>query len=99
VGRTTRPAVLLDVSLTGCLLQCDALLDHGAILDLHLRLEPDPFVAKARVVDSWLDGSLSGEGAPAYLAGLEWLGLPVREQTALRRFIAAEQQRRSAGAR
>ena len=89
---------MLDLSLTGCLVRCGAALDQGAILDLDLRLDPDPFAAKVRVTGASLDGSsLAGE-PPRYLAGLAFLGLPAREEARLRRFLQEERRRRSADA-
>lgn len=97
-GRAQRDVVVLDLSLTGCLVRCGAPLDQGAILDLDLRLDPDPFAAKVRVTGASLDGSsLTGE-PPRYLAGLAFMGLPAREEARLRRFLQEERRRRSADA-
>jgi hypothetical protein len=82
---------VLDVSRTGCLLQCEARLDPGAIFDLRLRLGDEDFAAKVRVADASLDGAAQG---PAYLAGLEFLGLPVQQEARLLRFIEAERRKR-----
>ena len=94
-GRHKRPVRVLDLSRTGCLVQCETLLDHGAILDLELVLAPEPLVAKVRVTETYLDGSAPAEEAPRYLAGLEFLGLPAREETRLRRFLDELRRRRS----
>lgn len=94
VGRMSRRVTLLDLSLTGCLVQCDALLDPGAILDLELSLDGEPFLAKVRVADSSLDGATVPQGPKHFLAGLEFLGLPAREETRLRRFLEDERRRR-----
>lgn len=94
VGRLARPVTLLDVSLTGCLVQCTALLDPGTILDLDLSLGGEPFLAKVRVVDSSLDGANLPEEASHFLAGLEFLSLPAREEARLRHFLEEERRRR-----
>jgi hypothetical protein len=82
-----------DLSLTGCLLQCPSGLDGGAIVDLSLDLGPGRLAAKARVVDVSLDGSAL-PAASRYLVGLEFLGLPVREEADLRSFLESESRRR-----
>jgi hypothetical protein len=94
LGRQPRPVKLLDLSASGCLVQCDALLDPGAIFDLELCLEEQPLRAKARVTNSCLDGSAPPAQPPRYLAGLEFLSLAAREQAALRRFLEDERRRR-----
>lgn len=96
VGRSPRDVAVVDLSLTGCLVQCDALLDHGAILDLRVNLGPEPFVAKVRVTEAFLDGAAPAATPPRYLAGLQFLGLPVQEEARLLRFLEEERRRRSA---
>jgi PilZ domain len=93
-GRVPRQVTVVDVSLTGCLVQCGSLLDPGAILDLKLALEPDPLAAKVRVADSYLDGGAAPAESLRYLAGLEFLSLPPREATRLRLFLDEERRRR-----
>jgi hypothetical protein len=98
-GRASHVVTVLDLSATGCLVRCDSLLDTGAILDLQMDLEAgpsEPFAAKVRVADASLDGS-GAEGGHV-LAGLEFLGLPAREDTRLRRFLEQERRRRRADA-
>jgi hypothetical protein len=88
---------VLDLSATGCLVRCDNLLDAGAILDLQVDLEPggaEPFVAKVRVAGSSLDGAVTDGGR--VLAGLEFVGLPARDDVRLRRFLEEERRRRRA---
>jgi hypothetical protein len=93
-SRVPRPVTVVDLSVTGCLVRCDCLLDHGAILDLEVRLGEDPLGTRVRVAESYLDGSRTeGEGG-RYLAGLEFLGLPPREAAQLRRFLDDERRRR-----
>lgn len=91
-GRSPRPVSLVDLSLTGCLVRCDSLLDHGAILDLRTELEGEPFAAKVRVTGASVDGA--AEGDAHCLAGLEFLSLPALESARLRRFVERERQRR-----
>ncbi len=95
-GRSPRPVTVIDLSLGGCLVRCDALLDQGAILDLSMPLEGRALEVKVKVAESFVDGDTLAAGAPQYLAGLEFLGLPGGEQARLRRFLEAEQRRRSA---
>lgn len=92
-GRQPRPIELLDLSPSGCLVRCDALLDAGRILDLELQLD-DPLRAKVRVTNACQDGSVAAGQAARFLAGLEFLGLSAREQAALRRFLEDERRRR-----
>jgi hypothetical protein len=97
-GRTERAVSVIDLSLSGCLVRCASALDHGAILDLHLRLQDEAFGVKVQVTESSLDGA-SGTDEPArYLAGLAFLGLAAREEARLRRFLEDERRRRSADA-
>ena len=93
-GRHPRPVRLLDLSASGCLVRCDALLDTGAILDLELRLSAEPLNAKVRVTNACLDGTVPPDLPPRFLAGLEFLSLSAREQAALRRFLEDERRRR-----
>jgi hypothetical protein len=98
MGRNPRDITVVDLSLTGCLLQCNALLDSGAILDLRLTLGAEPFAAKVRVTEASLDGSAPTAQPPRYLAGLQFLGLPVQEEARLLRFLEKERRKRSAHA-
>ncbi len=93
IGRLAHSVRAVDLSLTGCLVRCDALLVHGAILDLELGIAHEPLAAKVRVAEAFLDGS-SPQGEGGYLAGLEFLGLPPQEASRLRTFLAGEQRRR-----
>jgi hypothetical protein len=95
-GRSPRAARVIDVSLVGCLLRCEADLDAGAVVDLQLELPDGPLRTKARVAQSSLDGQ-SLPGPPRYLAGLEFLGLAAADEPRLRAFLESE-SRRSAGA-
>lgn len=98
-GRAIRGVTLVDLSVTGCLLRCDARLDHGAILDLSLRLDDGPLLAKVRVSETCLDGESAAAGEEKrYLAGLEFLGLPPRDAERLRRLLDEERRKRSADA-
>lgn len=94
VGRVIHPVRLVDLSLVGCLVRCDALLEPGAILDLRLTLQQEPFTAKVRVIDSSLDGSAVAGRAPRAMAGLDFVSLPARDESRLRRFLEDERRRR-----
>jgi hypothetical protein len=96
-GRSARDVTVVDLSLSGCLVQCETLLDHGAILDLRVELAPEPLTAKVEVTEASLDGAASAE-SPRYLAGLRFLALPVKEEARLMRFLDDERRRRSADA-
>ncbi len=98
-GRAAHAVTVVDLSTTGCLVRCEGLLDPGAILDLDIDLEPppaDPFSAKVRVIEASLDGARAVPGSA--LAGLEFLGLPAREDARLRQYIERERRRRRADA-
>jgi hypothetical protein len=95
-GRSPRDVTVVDLSLGGCLVRCDALLDHGAILDLRLPLGDEPMAVKVRVAESFVDGDARGAGKPGFLAGLEFLGPPGGDLARLRRFLDAERRRRNA---
>jgi hypothetical protein len=94
IGRVVHPVRLVDLSLVGCLVRCDALLEPGAILDLTLPLAGEPFAAKVRVIDSSLDGSAVPGRAPRAMAGLDFVSLPARDQSRLRRYLDEERRRR-----
>jgi c-di-GMP-binding flagellar brake protein YcgR len=93
-GRKRRPVAVLDLSRTGCLIQCDNLLDPGAVLDLELPLDEQPFTATVRVTEAYVDGTTAPSEAERYLAGLEFIGLPAREEERLRRFLEEARRRR-----
>ena len=93
-GRLPHAIVVIDLSLTGCLVRCGTLLKSGAILDFEMDLDDGPLSSKVRVADASVDGVASGDAGPVCLAGLEFLGLPPREDARLRRFLDEERKRR-----
>jgi hypothetical protein len=93
-GRLSHQVHAVDLSLTGCLVRCDTLLVHGAILDLELTLPPKPLATKVRVAEAYLDGSRPAGDDGGYLAGLEFLGLAPQEASRLRTFLDGERRRR-----
>ena len=93
-GRRPRAITVIDLSLTGCLVRCETLLVHGAILDLEIALDDGPLPMRVRVVESSVNGAACPEGGPGCLAGLEFVGLPPREDARLRRFLDEEKRRR-----
>jgi hypothetical protein len=93
-GRSPQEARVVDASLVGCLLRCEANLDAGAVVDLQLDLPDGPVRTKARVAQSSVDGH-SLPGPERYLAGLEFLGLAAADEPRLRSFLEAESRRRS----
>jgi len=94
LGREALAATVVDLSLLGCLVRCDRLLDPGSILDLRLEIDGRPFGAKVQVADSSVDGVSLSEPRHRYLAGLEFLSLPADEELRLRSFLDAERRRR-----
>src|SRR4051794_19484692 len=93
-GRRPRAVTVIDLSLSGCLVRCESLLVHGAILDLDIALEDGALPVRVRVVESSMDGEAGPEGGTGCLAGLEFVGLPPREDARLRRFLDEEKRRR-----
>jgi len=93
-GRSPHQARVVDVSLVGCLLRCDADLDAGAVVDLVLELPDGEVRTKARVAQSSVDGA-SLPGPARYLAGLEFLGLAAADEPRLRSFLDTEARRRA----
>jgi hypothetical protein len=96
-GRSIRDVTVVDLSVTGCLVQCGARFDPGAILDVEIALDGDKIGGKVRVRDAFLDGASPAGLAPRYLVGLEFLGLPAQQATRLRLFLLERQRRGSAG--
>jgi hypothetical protein len=94
--RHSTAARVVDLSLAGCLVRCDAAVDAGEVLDLQVELPDGPLRVKARVADASLDGA-APPGTARSLAGLEFLGLAAADEPRLRGFLDAE-SRRSAGA-
>ena len=92
-GRIALPVTIVDLSVTGCLVQCDALLDPGAILGLAMEIGGPAIDARVKVADSYVDGS-APEGVARYLAGVEFLGLMPHAADRLRRFLDEERRRR-----
>ena len=86
-GRRERRALAVDLSASGCLLRADDGLERGAIRDVEIALPEGPFVAKARVTQSSLDGQAASGQAP-YLVGLEFLAVDATAEATLRRFLA-----------
>jgi hypothetical protein len=92
-GRVTHPVTVVDLSLTGCLVECGVLLVHGAILDLDVEIGGPALRGKVKVAESYMDGA-AAEAAPRYLAGLEFLALTPQAADGLRRLLDAERRRR-----
>jgi hypothetical protein len=90
-GRSPRPVTIVDLSASGCLVRCGARLDPGAIFDLGVKLDKHHLTTKVRVTEAYLDGT-TDEGR--YLAGLEFLSLPARDDIMLRQFLDEEGRRR-----
>src|SRR5258708_15454750 len=84
-GRSSRPVTVIDLSLSGCLVQCDALLERGTVLDLSMQIDAAPFAAKVQVAEACVDGESLTAQAPGFLAGLRFLGMPAAAAMRLRR--------------
>jgi hypothetical protein len=95
-GRSAREVKVVDLSLTGCLVQGDAPLDRGVILDLTVNLGKGPLATKVRVSESCVDGTAPADSPPRYLTGLEFLALGAHGGAQLRRFLEEERRRRVA---
>jgi len=93
-GRQTRAVTVVDISQSGCLVQCPAALDLGAILDLEVDLGSEKVLAKVQVAEASLDGDAEAEGPALFLTGLKFLGLLARAEAQLRRFLHDEARRR-----
>jgi len=96
LGRSRRGITVVELSPTGCLAQCSAAPDRGAILDLEIDMEGQAFAAKVRVSQSSVEGGSPPGGPPMYLAGLEFLALTAEAEARLHRFL--DDQRRRKGA-
>ncbi len=95
-GRKPRPVTVVDLSATGCLVKCEGRPEPGSILDVEFRLGDGTFRAKARVADAFVDGASLPTTPPSHLAGLEFLGLPVQEETRLLRYLEQERRKQCA---
>jgi hypothetical protein len=92
-GRVAHPVTVVDLSATGCLVECGTLLDPGAILDLAIEIGGPTLDARVKVAESYVDGAAPAD-APRYLGGLEFLGLVPHAADRLRRFLDEERRRR-----
>jgi hypothetical protein len=92
-GRVTWSVSVVDLSLGGCLVQCPAALDRGSILDVRLTVSGRGLALRGRVSHASLDGPAL-PAALRYLVGLEFLGVPVREERQLRQFLDEALRRR-----
>ena len=94
-GRVSHPVTVVDLSVTGCLVQCGVRLVSGAILDMDIDIDGTeaPWRAKVKVAESYLDGS-AAQAAPRYLAGLGFLALTPQAADRLRRLLDEERRRR-----
>jgi c-di-GMP-binding flagellar brake protein YcgR len=90
-GRTPKEVVLVDLSLTGCLVRSQKPLDPGSIHDLELLLPETGLSAKARVTETSRDGAATD----LYLVGLEFVRLSARDAKSLREFLEVETRRRA----
>jgi hypothetical protein len=93
-GRLRREVRVVDLSLVGCLIRTDAVLDRGTVVDIRIELADGVLPAKTRVAESSLDGASLSDGGALFLAGLEFLGLAARDEQRLRAYVEATARRR-----
>jgi hypothetical protein len=84
---------IVDLSLAGCLVQSPASLDQGSIIDVHVDIPGQRLSLRGRVVHASVDGMELG--SRRYLVGLEFMGLPARDEQGLRLFLEGEGRRRT----
>jgi c-di-GMP-binding flagellar brake protein YcgR len=96
-GRHEHPIEVLDLSLGGCLVRCEANPEPGAIVDVRFGLGPETFKAKTRVREASVDGA--ADTPSRYLVGLEFLRLSASDQDLLREFLERQARRRRSGSR
>jgi hypothetical protein len=94
LARADWPVGIVDLSLGGCLVQSPAALDGGSIIDVHVEIPGQKLSLKGRVVHSSLDGA--SLGSRRFLVGLEFMGLPAREEKDLRIYLENEGRRQNA---
>jgi hypothetical protein len=94
VGRSARPVIVTDLSMTGCLARVNAKLDRGSVQDLTVQLPSGPLQVKVRVAEASVDGESLAGGEPSFLVGLQFLGTAPEETARLTRFLSAERRRR-----
>ena len=93
IARADWKVGIIDLSLGGCLVQSPASFDWGSIIDVHVEIPGQKLSLKGRVIHSSLDGaSLQNR---RYLVGLEFMGLPAREEKDLRIYLESEGRRQA----
>ena len=80
--------MLVDLSLTGCLLRSEEPVAQDSIHDLELVLPGGALQAKARAAASSRDGA-----DQAFLVGFEFIQMPASGEARLRAFLDAEARR------
>jgi hypothetical protein len=93
-GRTAHGGRVVDLSLRGVLVRCDASVSVGAVVDLRIELPDGTLRAKARVAEASVDGESLPGPSPRFLAGLEFLSLAAADEQRLRSFLGRESKRR-----
>jgi len=78
--------LVVDLSLGGCLVQCEAPLDSGSIVDLQLDLDGRMLAMKGRVAHTSLDGTAL-PATQRYLVGVEFMGVAVDDESRLLKFL------------
>jgi hypothetical protein len=91
IARSDWTVGIVDLSVSGCLVLSPAALDGGAIIDVHVEIPGQKLSLKGRVIHSSLDGASLERRR--YLVGLEFMGLPAREEKDLRVYLEGESRR------
>jgi hypothetical protein len=94
IARADWKVGIVDLSLSGCLVQSPTTLDGGSIIDVHVEIPGRRLSLKGRVVHSSVDGA--SLGSRRYLVGLEFMGLPAREEQDLMLYLESEGRRQTA---
>jgi hypothetical protein len=91
IARTDWSVGIVDLSLGGCLVLSPSALDGGSIVDVHVEIPGQRLSLKGRVIHSSVDGASLERRR--YLVGLQFMGLPAREEKDLRLYLETEGRR------
>jgi c-di-GMP-binding flagellar brake protein YcgR len=92
LGRSTQVVSVFDLSRSGCLVRTEKRLAADAVIDLRFQLEDGELLAKARVVESSIDGASLQDGRTSYLSGLRFLDLKPYDEQRLLRYLSQNTQ-------
>jgi c-di-GMP-binding flagellar brake protein YcgR len=92
LGRSAQAVSVFDLSRSGCLVGTDKCLAADAVIDVRFQLEDGDLLAKARVVESSIDGATLQDGRTSYLSGLRFLDLKPHDEQRLLRYLTQNTQ-------